>query len=428
MKDYKKIILFFVPVFVWFFYLGIFFVGKPSKRTENFNYFKFLSYSVLHGRLDIDCPPGTGCHDLAEYRGKYYLYWPWVPALIYLPVVAVFGTNTYDVLISGIFGALNVFLLIILIKQLSVRFNLGIREAEIILLSLFWGLGTVHFYMSMVGSVWFISQIMAQTFLLASIIFILKSPDIRGFFISGLFYSMAVYTKNDLLFSVFFMISVWIILNKETKQRNFYLLIAFLIPFIVFSILNFIYNYVRFGNILENGIKYHRMASCFKQNYINHGYLSLFYIPYNFFTEVLLPPPFKSTYPFFGYNPEGFGFLWNSPLFFLTIPIFCVVLKKIFNMKENNHILKNNDIILLSGAFLSLVFISIIIFSIMGTGWVQFASRYSLDYQIFVFIFLLYAFKLYRDKRWFYPAVIILFIISFYMNYNGVKYFFPVDK
>lgn len=424
MQNHKRITIILLLVFVWLFYSRIFFIGKPDKRSVEWNYFKFLSQSILEKRLDIDCPPGTGCADLVEYNGKYYLYWPWVPAVVYLPFVAVLGTKTPDVLISSIFGVLNVFLVIVFLRRFSWKFDIKTGESEIILLALFWGLGTVHFYMSMVGSVWFIAQIMAQTFLLLSIIFILSFPTVTGFFISGLFYSMAVYTKNNLLFSIFFLLAIWLILYKEEKNKNILPIIVFFIPFIIFSILNFVYNHIRFDNMFENGIKYHRMHEYFKQNYINHGYFSIFYIPYNFFTEVLLPPPLKTSYPFFDYNPEGFGFLWNSPLFFLTIPIFIIMFKKMFSKEKKDFHLKNNDIILLSGAFLSLLFISLVVFSIMGTGWVQFASRYSLDYQIFVFVFLLYVFKFYRNQRWFYPTAIMLILISFYMNYNGVHYFF----
>lgn len=421
--NYKKVIFILLTVlFVWFFYSGIFFVGKPNKRSVNFNYFKFLSYSVLNGRFDIDCPPGTGCHDLVEYKGRYYLYWPWAPVLVYMPIVAISGTDIYDILITSIFGALNVFFITLFIRRFSENFDLKIKETEIILLGLFWGLGTVHFYMSMAGSVWFIAQIMAQTFLLLSIIIILYFPSIKGFFFSGLFYSMAVYTKNDLLFSIFFLLAIGLVLHKN-KKEIIPKAISFFIPFIIFSIINFVYNYIRFENIFENGLKYHKMHGYFRENYVNYGYFSIFYIPYNFFTEVLLPPPLKNSYPFFVYNPEGFGFLWNSPLFFLTIPVFFIMFKKIFERK-NNFYLKNNDMILLFGAFLSLLLVSLVIFSIMGTGWVQYASRYSMDYQIFIFVFLLYAFKIYKSNIWFYPVVVLLFLISFYMNYNGVHYFF----
>mgnify|MGYP006952652528 CR=1 FL=1 len=52
--------------------------SRPTTNTQN--YFKNLSKSFLEGRLDIDCPPNSGCHDLVNYNNKYYLYWPPVPA------------------------------------------------------------------------------------------------------------------------------------------------------------------------------------------------------------------------------------------------------------------------------------------------------------------------------------------------------------
>ena len=422
----KKHIILIIPIIIWFFYSGIFFVGKPNKRSIDVNYFKNLAHSILNGRFDIDCP-GSGCVDLVIYNGKYYLYWPWMPAVVYIPIVAVLGTNTPDILISSIFGALNVFLIIIFIKNFSDKFNMSIRGSEIVLLSFFWALGTVHFYMSMVGSVWFISQIMAQTFLLLSFISLLKWQSIFGFFISGLFFSIAVYTKNDLLFAIFFITGLLYIIYKNNKKEITKKIIAFCMPVLIFTIINFSYNYIRFNNIFENGIKYHNMHKYFKTNYEKYDYLSVVYISYNFLREVILPPPIKKDYPFFKYEEEGFGFLWNSPLFILSFPVFFIFfkgLKNIFNKKKFKYNLNKDDITILFASFLSLVFISLLIFSIMGAGWRQFASRYSLDYQIFIFIFLLYAFKLFREKKWFYPVAIILGLISFYMNINGVHYFF----
>jgi hypothetical protein len=420
MEKIKKNVVYLLPVFIWLFYSGIFFTGKINVRSNEFNYFKFLSQSILDGRFDIDCPPGTGCADMVEYDGKYYLYWPWVPAIVYLPFVAIFGTNTPDVLISGIFGAINVFLLIVFLKLFSKKFNVKLKESDVILLCLFWGLGTVHFYMSMVGSVWFISQIMAQTFLLLSVIFMLKYQTIAGFFLSGFFYALAVYTKNDVLFFIFFLSAIWYVLCYKKGNKNLQRIIVFFLPFVFISVLNFTYNYVRFGNIFENGIKYHRMHEYFRQNYVEHGYFSFFYFPHNFITEVLLPPPIKSTFPFFKYEIEGFGLLWNSPLFFLIIPFLYFVFKK---NEKHKIALKKDDVILLTGGFLSLFFISMVIFLIMGTGWAQFASRYSLDYQLMLFVFLLYSFVSLRKHKWFYPVAIFLLLLSFYMNINGVLYF-----
>ncbi|MBP7793057.1 MAG: hypothetical protein KA120_08355 [Candidatus Goldbacteria bacterium] len=420
MDKTKKFIIYLLPVFIWLFYSGIFFTGKIDDRSNELNYFKFLSQSILNGRFDVDCPHGTGCADLVEYNGKYYLYWPWVPAIVYLPIVAAVGTNIPDVLISSIFGVINIFLLIIFLRLFSEKFDLKIKESDVILLCLFWGLGTVHFYMSMVGSVWFIAQIMAQTFLLLSAVFILKYQTVAGFFLSGFFYALAVYTKNDVLFFVFFLCAIWYVLCYKKGNKNLQQIMSFFLPFVIISILNLGYNYVRFGNMFENGIKYHRMHEYFRPNYVRYGYFSIFYFPHNFITEVLLPPPFKTTFPFFKYEIEGFGFLWNSPLFLLIIPFVYFIFTK---NKKKRIALKKDDVILLTGAFLSLLFISSVIFLIMGNGWAQFASRYSLDYQLMLFVFLLYSFAYLRQYKWFFPVVTLLLLISFYMNVNGVLYF-----
>ncbi|HPD19513.1 MAG TPA: hypothetical protein PLF61_07605, partial [Candidatus Goldiibacteriota bacterium] len=76
-----------------------------------------------------------------------------------------------------------------------------------------------------------------------------------------------------------------------------------------------------------------------------------------------------------------------------------------------------------TGALCSGILISFLIFMIMGTGWIQFASRYSLDYQIMILIFGLLGIKpTYKNRIFNYTAILLLFI-SIYINYFGAKFY-----
>jgi hypothetical protein len=54
----------------------------------------------------------------------------------------------------------------------------------------------------------------------------------------------------------------------------------------------------------------------------------------------------------------------------------------------------------------------------MGTGWGQFGSRYSLDYQLMVLVFCLFSLKLWRGKV-FYSVSLVLLALAMYIQHVG---------
>jgi len=416
-------IFFLTPVIVWAVYAGIG-VGRLHMYPNRLNYFKDLSVSFRQGRLDID-NPYVG--DLSVFKGKKYLYWPAVPALVYMPLTALCGKNTPDTFIVGCSGALNVFLLMILLNLFSKRYELKLGHKGIVFLAVFWGLGTVHFYMSMVGAVWYISQVMAQTFLILSLVCILMNTSLTTLFLSGLFYAMAVYTRNNLVFTIFLVGAIYITKDKiGDKKVLIKQATIFLMPFVVFSLANLAYNWARFGNAFDNGINYHRLNPYFLNNFSIYGYMSLHYVPGNFVREVIMPPPFTTQFPYFEFDPEGCGLLWVSPIF-----IFIFAAAFYYKNGFNKHILKDqantvlsyNDVLVMSAAAISGILISLVIFMVMSTGWSQFASRYSLDYQLMMLLFGLFIIKIWGESKIFKAVLIAGLVVSIYINYFGMRFF-----
>jgi len=431
LEPWKKFVPLLMPIIIWCVYSGIFINGRLRVTPYNSNYFKELAISFSQGRLDI-IRPFPWAHDLVFFEGKHYLYWPPVPALVYMPFTALYGKDTPDSVISNSFGALNVLLLIILLCLFSKRYDIKLSNAGIIFLAVFWGLGTVHFYMSMMGSVWYISQIMAQTFLMLAVIFILVKTSSVSLFLSGLFYALAVYTKNDLLFSIFLIAAIYItgneIKDKKVLKRN---VMLFLASFIAFSLANMWYNLARFGNVFENGVKYHQMAPYFLENFKKHGYLSLHYVPYNFTSEVIAPPLFIKQFPFFKFSPKGFGFFWASPVFvFIFAAGFYYIneFKKHLTKQSVNTVFSRSDIIVMSGAAISGITTAFLIFTVMGNGWVQFASRYSLDYQLMMVLFGVFTVKIWNNNKIIKALLIILLLFSIHMNYFGMRQYLRYEN
>ena len=129
-QPHRKFVFFLIPFLIWLVYTGVLIDGHFRVVSNFCNYFKDLSISFLQGRLDVDFPPGSEAHDLIYFEGKYYLYWPPVPAVVYIPFTMLFGSKTPDSLINSTLGALNVFLLMVLFILVVVFSMLLVMSSE----------------------------------------------------------------------------------------------------------------------------------------------------------------------------------------------------------------------------------------------------------------------------------------------------------
>ena len=408
-----------VPVLAWCVYSGLLVEGRLRIGASDDNYFKYLAAAFLHGRLDVT--PGGYTHDLVHYGGKIYLYWPPMPAVALMPLVRWLRTGgMHDNLLVATLGALNVALLLGVLSRLSRRYELGLRPAELLCIGLFWAFGTTHYYLSTIGRVWYVSEVMAQTFLLLSVLILLGGTSRLKLVVPGLCFAAAAYSRNDLVFAFFFLAAIY--WNRHRTRHFVQDACWFLVPFLLFSAANMAYNAARFdGRWFDNGTSYHHMAPYFREKFERHGFLSLYYIPYNFWIEVLRPVPLMPRSPYIACDPEGFGFLWASPVFFLGAPTllgFWQAVRAHFGRSPSTAVavLTRADTLLMGAAGLSAVAISLVVFSVMGTGWGQFGSRYSLDYQLMVLVFCLYCLKLWRGKV-LYSVGLVLLALAMYIQH-----------
>jgi len=121
------------------------------------------------------------------------------------------------------------------------------------------------------------------------------------------------------------------------------------------------YNWARFGGILDNGLDYHHMASIFVEDYHRYGPFNLHYLPTNLFYQYI-------TYPLPLRNTTFYG----GSMFLLT-PVFFAAWVGGFVMRPRWS---------MWALVVSIVLVSIPILLLMGTGWVQFGPRYTLDFTV----------------------------------------------
>lgn len=337
------------------------FTKGPIWRETQVNYFAYLADAFLHGQFNLRLVT-LSTHDLVFFNNQYFLYWPPFPAILLMPLVFLFGVHISDVLIVIVLAALNVTLVAQLLRKAS---ELGIAPLDSqrrALIVIFFAFGSVLFPLALFGRVWEMAQLIA--FLMVGLAY-LVAISLRGrkaFFFTGLFLACAMITRNHTLFNGIWL--VYYLLNTHWKvgwKRICQYSILGLIPVLVAGGLFLFYNYARFGSLTNMGLDYHEMAAVFVKDYKTYGAFNLHYLPINFYYQYLYYPfPWRSDF-FMG----GSLFLL-SPILFSIFPSFY---KKPFQPTR-----------LFLG--LSILLTSIPILLLMGTGWVQFGPRYTLDFTI----------------------------------------------
>jgi hypothetical protein len=234
------------------------------------------------------------------------------------------------------------------------RFQKGI-------LVLFFAAGTVHLILAPRGGVWFTGQLTGFMFVILSYIFALHYQGVGGFVLTGTAIGLAMLTRNHLLFAGIWPAYYLVSQHWHQKKKLAGYVLAALLPPLFLGLWFLSYNFARFGSFAELGIQYHQMADFFRANYDLYGTFHIAYLPINLYYQYLFYPLPLSAETF-----QGGSLFMLSPVFFVIFPVV---------WKELN----NNQVRILATTVL-VVMIPILL--LMGTGWVQYGPRYTLDFTV----------------------------------------------
>ena len=333
--------------------------GNPF-RVRSAAYFNYLADAFLHGQLYLRLIPKT-IHDLSLYQGHLYLYWPPMPAVILMPLVAIFGAGFSDVFFGVVVAALNVAVVAALLRAVDRAGLIRIGPGARALLVLFFALGTVQVILALFGKVWFTAQLVGLLFVGLAYLSAIYLKGMFSFLITGLLIACATLTRNHLLFTGIWPAYHLIAKNWKDRPRLYLYMAAGVLPLLILGSLFLYYNDARFGSPFELGIRYHEMDRMFVADYRKYGAFNLHYLPVNFYYQyIFYPLPFRQ------------NTLMGGSLFLLS-PVFFYAFKGIFRGY------RNPDVWLWVCSILAT---SIPILLLMGTGWVQYGPRYTLDFTI----------------------------------------------
>ncbi len=219
------------------------------------------------------------------------------------------------------------------------------------------GFGTITWFMSSVGSTWYLGQLVADLFLTLSLVesFSKKRVWIIGFLL-GFAYLSRIHTILSLpLF-------LYLLKDKFRKIDNIFL---FIISLGMFVLANAFYNYARFGVFWDKG--YILIAGVLNEPWYSKGIINPAYILNNLRVFLMSFPVFTNTPPFI--KPS-----WGGLAIWITTPAFIFAFFAPF--KET----------LVKFSWLVTFLIAIFVFMHGDTGYAQFGYRFAVDFYPFLIL------------------------------------------
>ena len=388
MRAYRTELLIFV---VSFFALACF-SGPRFLRQSAAPHFVYQAKAFLEGRLDLDPEVLPNLEDWACVRevggvkrrctgpvlptDRWYVSFPAFPAVVMLPFVAMNGYQFNDTSFGVILGALAITLFYVLARSLARRGDLHRTEQEALVLAGVLGFGTLLFYCSIRGEVWFLAEVLG---VVLTCLYVRAATGAARPVLAGVLWSMATLTRTPLVFTgLYFLLEVLTPgpagrleqLRQALRQPRGWLqpVLRFAAGAAPLAVLAMAFNVARFGSPGEFG------HSFLYDNRVNadidtHGLFSTGYLARNLQAAFFMLPRIQLS-PFqLGYDPRGLSMLVTMPwLVLLAFP----------RTRPRLHwpVWLTVAVTALPGLFYQ------------NTGYMQFGFRFSLDYTPYLVLLL----------------------------------------
>jgi hypothetical protein len=337
-----------------------------------FNHFALLADAWIHGRLDLGGPPPayTGNNDFASDGARWFVSFPPFPAVLIAPLVKLAGSaeGVADGRFFGCFGGVAPALLFLTLDKLARTGRSQRTRAENALLALLFAFGSVYWFSSVQGTVWFVAHVIGAALATA---YLYCSLDAAHPVAAGLALALGFATRTPLGFALpFFLIEAHRAASKTDAPRALLGHLAlFAAPAAAVLAALMWHNRARFGDPLEFG---HRLLMIGWRGRIDKwGLFSYHYLGRNL-AVVLTDLPFVD--PLHVKGPAPFQINAHGLPLWLTSPFFAWA----FWPKRTGRLFWALALTGFCVAAPSLLY--------QNSGWIQFGYRFSNDFAPFLMI------------------------------------------
>ena len=369
--------------------------GSRLRAHSPDNHFAYLADAYLHGTLSVrcdaplvaegeTCPPGGGGNDWARYNDRWFVAFPSFPAVLYMPFVALFGRNfpnrIVDVLLAGLAPAL----LYAALENLSRRGHSLRSWRENVGLTALFAFGTVYFYTSVQGSVWFVAHVVGCALGAA---YLLAATDAARPLLAGTLLGLMFHTRTSMLFGAVFFGLEALRVHRRTPDPSegsadedpsaitrlarwlkgvdwpaaLRSIVRFAVPVLVFIALYMLLNKRRFDSFTEPGYRYLQIRWAARIN--RWGLFNYHYLSRNLGVALALLPWITRVSPFVQISRHGLALWFTSPHYL-----------ELLRPQREATIAWSFGVTALVIALLDLLY--------QNSGWVQFGYRFSNDYAL----------------------------------------------
>ena len=322
---------------------------------------------------------------------RAYVSFPPVPSLLMLPGVLVDGRHANDVIPTLLVAALILPLAFLVLRRLA-RAGLSQRsERDDLWLVAMLAFGTVLFFSSVQGKVWYTAHVVGVAL---ALVYSWASIEAQRPVVAGVALGLAALTRTSMAFMFpLFLFELWRMAAKAVaatepaasasinlregraamRRAIIKPLVRFAIPIAAFAIVGIVYNYVRFHSPTEFGHSYLALGDfrpVRQQLQIeNYGLASYHYLARNLAVAFTLLPEVLPKAPYVQVSGHGLA-IW------VTTPVLLYLLWP----RERNA--------LHFPLWVTTLFVAVPSLLYMNSGWVQFGYRFALDYIVFLMMLL----------------------------------------
>ena len=374
-------------------------LGDRALRPSPDNHYVHLAQSWLEGQLhQVGAPPGTNdwaCFDTEtrspcpnnrwrfpgeEDRYRFYVSFPPLPAAVILPAVAIFGTDLPDRLFWALLAGFAPMFLFLLLRRLREAGRSLRTRREDLLLTILFAFGTVYYFVSVQGTVWFSAHVLASSLLF---LYLLFGLDARRPLLAGLMLGLAFWTRpTTALLCVFFAIEALAASRAPDRPapapdatswdrlREFLAAVRwrpalrsgllFAAPILVIGALAMWMNHARFGDPMEFGHTYLQVR--WRPRIERWGLFNYHYFAKNLAIFTAGLPWLSQLPPFLKISRHGLALWFTTPNLLLAL----------WPRRSSTTQV---------ALWVAILPVALINLAYQNSGWVQFGYRFALDYM-----------------------------------------------
>ncbi len=348
----------------------------PAPRNKEFR--------TLDGRMmviDVDKELRTGCKPGRAYERcddvVYQVSFPPLPAIVMMPLVAIWGYDVNDTLVTLLFALASVLLFSLWIERLASRGVIATSPGDRLWLAALMAFGTVTWYCSIRGQVWFTALVVGLTIHFAYLWF---GEGARRPFWAGVMFGLGVAARTPILFAGLF-VPLEAAFERgqpfwregaEGWKRFAVKMFWFALPAAAIGAGLAWFNWIRWDNPLEFGHLY--LLEGTRGPTRDHGLFNTIFLNNNLAAAVTNMPRLMLDAPFMLVTRHGLGLLASTPALFALFG------------KPRRDALPSDDPAVIErkrlerSLFWTMLAVVLPGLVYQNDGWQQFAYRFSMDF------------------------------------------------